>query len=442
MASKNLVQKIVHLPLEKLDKCSSCEKTSDLRLCSKCGERVYCGRECQLKDWPQHKRVCGQTDRISLQSFYPFLALLAELGRYHQDRPINRAITHEIINSPNPETPAMALEDGAFAQLVLLGNPVNPPDFATARWWPTAHTQRIRQKLQSRFLREGNLLSLIMSVSIALLSEMYSTTYVSKEASPDGKAQRRVRLSYRSSPIADFGIVKGIVDVKDQDRFAYYSVPDNNFWMGDNPNEHYWLYFRTVRGEEVTLDVGMFTYNMCLQNPSEPYRHWRMPPASQMRWAPAVFSERELQHSAPSLFLKEHNRASVLRDVALQDAIRNSADEFGDKYCRAIRRFMARLAGKEIDWDETFFTFKLSMMNMDYLKDTLVNRAWTKWPEYPSIYVDEDPGELDHMPVDAAMDDWFDSAKKWNKKYRKEKISRDDLIDAFRAYKRRGVSTI
>ncbi|TRM60480.1 hypothetical protein BD626DRAFT_504099 [Schizophyllum amplum] len=59
------------------------------------------------------------------------------------------------------------------------------------------------------FMRQGN----FTSVALALLSEMYTTTYKTKGPSPDGKPQHRLRLDYCSSPSADFGIAKGALDV-------------------------------------------------------------------------------------------------------------------------------------------------------------------------------------------------------------------------------------
>ncbi|KAG0568037.1 hypothetical protein M758_7G179000 [Ceratodon purpureus] len=37
-------------------RCDECKKESKMR-CKQCGEH-YCSRECQLKAWPSHKKVC------------------------------------------------------------------------------------------------------------------------------------------------------------------------------------------------------------------------------------------------------------------------------------------------------------------------------------------------------------------------------------------------
>ncbi len=40
-------------------KCRCCGKAASLR-CSKCRKVFYCGKECQARDWPIHKKECGK----------------------------------------------------------------------------------------------------------------------------------------------------------------------------------------------------------------------------------------------------------------------------------------------------------------------------------------------------------------------------------------------
>ncbi|KAF7368025.1 MYND-type domain-containing protein [Mycena sanguinolenta] len=45
--------------------CQWCNKTDQglgrpLRRCSKCEAASYCSKECQTRDWPAHKKICGQ----------------------------------------------------------------------------------------------------------------------------------------------------------------------------------------------------------------------------------------------------------------------------------------------------------------------------------------------------------------------------------------------
>lgn len=39
--------------------CATCIKISDnLSVCGKCKKVKYCGRDCQKKDWSEHKLIC------------------------------------------------------------------------------------------------------------------------------------------------------------------------------------------------------------------------------------------------------------------------------------------------------------------------------------------------------------------------------------------------
>jgi hypothetical protein len=40
--------------------CSVCSKpTASLKVCSRCRGKQYCSRECQRRDWPDHKKACN-----------------------------------------------------------------------------------------------------------------------------------------------------------------------------------------------------------------------------------------------------------------------------------------------------------------------------------------------------------------------------------------------
>ncbi|KIJ95976.1 hypothetical protein K443DRAFT_107974, partial [Laccaria amethystina LaAM-08-1] len=139
----------VYLPLEKLDKCSLCNKRqSGLLLCSACGERIYCSKECQQTDWKTHKVFCGRyilyirfptphsrssalgkTNRIDLNVFYPLIACLSEINHLDEQKPIHNALWHKIINSPNPDSDEIVeCPDGTPGRLILLGEEISLDD--------------------------------------------------------------------------------------------------------------------------------------------------------------------------------------------------------------------------------------------------------------------------------------------------------------------------
>ncbi|KAJ6581487.1 hypothetical protein B0H19DRAFT_1115429 [Mycena capillaripes] len=424
----------VYLPLAKLEECALCHSVpaSPLKLCAACGERAYCSQKCQKEDWTKHKPKCGKTDRINLERFYPFLACLAQTLHVHNDKPPHPGLSHTILNAPNPGCHPVGFPDGSAAKLVVLGDPVQMPnDFGSHKWWPHAMSPNVRGKMFRRISREGYVLPAVMSVCLALLSEMYTTTAVSAADSPDGKPQIRTRLTYKSSPIADFGIAAGSADVKSQDKLAYWQPgaeaedTDASFFRGQDPNDHYWIYFTTIRGEDVLLDCSMFTFNMCLMVHAEPYLFSRMPP---LDFAPAFFRERQTSSSTPDLYV-ERKRVSVLRDTDLHRAVPLppmalvDPNNMGDS-AKLVFQFMSKLADRPLSDTEMDLTFKCSYLNAVYLGETLLKRGWERFPAEPPLAIEKDP---DERIYDGSEDD-----EAWQKHIRKIKKNKDNK-EALRA---------
>lgn len=49
--------------------CAYCGKENATMRCSLCKETNYCNRECQKKDWPQHKEICSGIKRPRYEDF-------------------------------------------------------------------------------------------------------------------------------------------------------------------------------------------------------------------------------------------------------------------------------------------------------------------------------------------------------------------------------------
>jgi hypothetical protein len=63
--------------------CRCCSKPgSSLLACSRCKVTYYCGRECQTKDWKEHKKVCSQTP-VAADCCKAFQAMSMALLRRH-----------------------------------------------------------------------------------------------------------------------------------------------------------------------------------------------------------------------------------------------------------------------------------------------------------------------------------------------------------------------
>jgi hypothetical protein len=121
------------------------------------------------------------TIRIELQTYYPFLACIAQYHHYDIGTEyLHPALKHKIVNSPNPWNAGQIaqLPNGDQAKLVILGNKLKDWEqkFAKEEWWPTAQTEDVRRKLARRIMNDGHLLPILLSVSLALVSEVYSTT--------------------------------------------------------------------------------------------------------------------------------------------------------------------------------------------------------------------------------------------------------------------------
>ena len=80
-ASRNTHDTMTHRPLQPLpkeplkmtqDECSLCKRISDnIKKCARCGQAQYCGKECQVKHWKDHKAVCKPSTKSSAPGSTP-----------------------------------------------------------------------------------------------------------------------------------------------------------------------------------------------------------------------------------------------------------------------------------------------------------------------------------------------------------------------------------
>ncbi|KDQ51485.1 hypothetical protein JAAARDRAFT_211088, partial [Jaapia argillacea MUCL 33604] len=59
-------------------------RISGFVLTAGCAERIYCSKECQTKDWKEHKPTC-KPHRVDIASLYPVLASLQDCYRSQGD---------------------------------------------------------------------------------------------------------------------------------------------------------------------------------------------------------------------------------------------------------------------------------------------------------------------------------------------------------------------
>lgn len=362
----------------------------------------------------------GKTDRIDLESFYPFLACLAEASRIHSKKPIHIAQTYTILNSP---TRPIKFPDGSVANLVLLGEPIS----ATADpevWWPTAPSAEARTKLSLRLRREGYILPILVSLCVSLLRDMYTTTAIRTDDPFPGRTKRRVRLQYHKSPIADFGIVKGMAHVRNHDKLAYYRPSNNLFDKGQSPDEHYWIYFTALNGEEVVLDFGMFSLNACQYIKGEVYCN-TIPLQNPLASAPAYFGHHDLAHLGhpnPAA----HQRFSFLRNEALHKAVAFDGPRIDWPVIESLMRSISETEYSDIN--ESLIKF-WTLDNCGSLAALLLKRGWRAWPTEPAVYVEfDDERNLEDE------EEWQKYMDIWNLEHNQGDTSPRLLEDSFRAF--------
>jgi hypothetical protein len=158
---------------------------------------------------------------------------------------VHPALTRAIANNPNQAT-----ED---SDLIILGDTIPESAHGSAAWWPTP----CRKKFGLNF-STGSVVKDTYHFGCLPRDAFTDVHYDFRITRWRTKAQKRLR--YHSSPITDFGISCGSVNVKNQDKLNYFSPSDFTFMNGQDPDDHYWIYFTTISGEEVTLDCSMSTY--------------------------------------------------------------------------------------------------------------------------------------------------------------------------------------
>ena len=301
------------------------------------------------------------------------------------------------MNDVNPTTShPTKLPDGWEAKLVVVNDtkpwkdPGSDPAGENPKdWWPMAESIPVAMKLMYRIMREGYVLPCLTSIALAILAEVYTTT------TGAGSKERRIRFRYRSSPIADFGIARGSAMVTSEDRLAYMRMSDGSIEHGQDPDDHYWLYFTTIRGEEVVLDFAMFTFNMCMMTPTKPY----LPPSESARvpYAPAFFGDRGMRNGAPPLH-SERSRVSILRNPALHDAICHTRDALYTYEVPIIHKFMEDFAGRAMTDVEKDLACRFTIEHCHALNQNLIQeRRYANYPVVVPQVIQGDPGELNDL---------------------------------------------
>lgn len=251
-----------------------------------------------------------KVQNVDVECLYGYLACICQLSRLlgtrsHDSLP--PAITHRIINNPSPplgrpETVPGSSDPEDRAIIIRLGPSITPQQYGSSAWWPTAITTQIREKLYRRIVCDGYDFHLHWIIAFSLVDVFYTK-------------RSQFKLKYKSCPIADFGLAHGKFRVMPQDRLAYV-LPDGSVRKSQDPNDHWWIYLTTMKGEELILDYGAYVWNLGTCVKPDPYDF------KPLGMAPALFRNRELS-KVPNIEEQfvERERFSVLKDPELQSVI-------------------------------------------------------------------------------------------------------------------------
>lgn len=370
-----------------------------------------------------------QTERIDLGTFWPFLAYMAALCRMDSRLPPHPALTHQIFNNPVPNKTAQVLPDGSSTNLVLLGDPIPMDRIGSPEWWPTAMSDTMRKKLFYRILGEGWSLPLLLSICVAVMAEIYTTAYDPEKS--ECAHNQSIRLQCERNAIIDFGICKGRAEVKSLDTFGYlYAHPNTNridFFRGQDPNDHYWIYFKTLR-EEFMLELSMFTFNLAMSAKGTYYT-----PSSgeypETALLPGHFVSREMRHATP-LLQYEKQRFSVLHHKALQGTVRTP--DFSPLDEKILVAFMERVAGRKTTEIERNLLVWWTTANRRLTAMNLYHKDYYTYPPFVPICIFYDPGEEDPPAEDDEIT--LKYYKRMSRKERSGKITPNELIATMRKW--------
>lgn len=428
---------------------------------------------------PQSHIGKDKTDRVDIESFWPFLAVLAAQFREDTNFDSHPALTHLIANSPNPYneyhpilnpsgsmplSPISPSSSSSLSPNPLSGTlPFTFPNGIRAKpvvlgakltelvqpetWWPSAVSEAVRYKLQRRIANEGLLLPVYLAICLALVSAMYTTTAIPDWEDEDETLQatgrRRVRLTCGSSPISDFGLVLGSVFVPDKDRLAYWYSSDagpgpgpgtsgetgEQYRMGQDPEDHYRIYIQTLSGNEWYIDFGMYAFNNCILVDAAPYCSSGIPHHEAV---PGIFygREHEREGAIEALNFKLRKRFSILRNKRVHEIA-----QWNDQNTDIVNIFvlMNEITGRECTrWDrETMLDFLPDAVQL--IHTNVVNREYLKFPKKPRIAPDMDPDEKSMMEYTGEEKERIlKRINKWSRRFKKGKNPRNRREQQFR----------
>lgn len=356
--------------------------------------------------------VPGETDRIELRSFYPFLALIVE--QFHNSVALegHPALNHVLVGSPKRIRQA----NGTVCTVVSLGDPVSFDELVKKpeAWWPRYPSAIDARRLRDRITREGNTLLINTAICIALLAELYTTTSDADAKRQDWQFQHRTRLTVGSCPIADFGIMAGSVNGPGIDQLAYHDTLTKSTTYGQDPKDHYWIYFTTIRGEVLYLDCGLYTLIPGDVLKADPYVADHL--TERFILIPAFLRDSAARKSMANIHT-ERSRTSVLKNTEILEALMRNQREFEKENGELYSQLMQSISGKETSARDKRLVTPFVQVTRAQIRANLLNARWKAYPPEPTLVSDihdliRPPPPSGIKQVNTVFAGWQDELKK------------------------------
>lgn len=330
------------------------------------------------------------------------LSVYEGFGLRKEPRPLSHpALCQRIIRATMPGPRKATDSEGPLHHTVVLGDTYNlhisqaPDHDKLAKWW-RGKTLGDAMRFYLHIVRESDILEITVAISLLLLSEIYSTRLSKPRDSHDPDRARfseweprsGYRLEFGHSPVSDFGICKGRIQGKTNrvQTWTYYHPKPNTRTTLLDPDNHYWMYFRTIKGEEIILDCCSSAYGMtacvdaspCLKTLPEVFRDWGS------TRTPAYFHPSG--HHEESHVLIEEKRFSVMQNKLVHGALGweiLGPREEGQR--DRLRHFMEQIQGRPCTpaQEERIQDFRTRGGLL--LDQILSGGCWKNW-EKPDVY--------------------------------------------------------
>ena len=252
-------------------------------------------------------------------------------------------------------------------------------------WWPLYPSIIDARRLRDRITREGNTLLINTAICIALLAELYTTTSDAGAKRQDWQFDHRTRLTVRSCPIADFGIVAGSVSGPGIGRLAYYDTQTKSTTYGQDPNDHYWIYFTTLRGEVLYLDCGLYTLNPGDVLKADPYVADHL--TERFTLIPAFLRDSIARKTMENIHT-ERSRTSVLKNAEILEALLRDQLKFEKENGELYSKFMQDISGKEPSPRDKRLVTPFVQATRAQIRSNLLHGRWKTYPSEPTLVPD------------------------------------------------------